>query len=369
MTDMTDRRDRLDRLLLKVKRKIEESDLTNVGDSDDKANQIFELVKSRRLNTDSENGNSFPTLSSTGDSDHRSHRSPSSGQKRKKKSTEKLGRKHKSRDKFGQSTVVVPRKLHAQSARSARSRDNSGGDVFPKTKCPDCGISITVKGLQRHRREKHAEKFFKCDLCEFATTRGSSILDHQRRMHFEPIQQGRPGKTNKSRLERSPFRVGVFENRHASSIETLQMHAQMKEALQMNKEELNEMGKKLEEIQVNFKKTEQRVEALEESKNQKEIEIRKVKTRITIIESKQREGNLPDLKDIPPLLNYFSLTKNSTKEDIMKIINLRLMELSPESTVSHEIFMSSEMTDEKRKEISMFYNIFFKKWIKKTKNK
>lgn len=157
---------------------------------------------------------------------------------------------------------------------------------------------------------------------------------------------------------RSPFRVNAFENRHGSSIEMLQMNTQMVNALNKNKEQLNEIGNFLEQTQNEQKKNEQRLKVLEQTKMQKEVEFTrefsKVKTRITMIESKQRHTDLPDLRDISSLLQYFNLKKNCTKTEINDTINLRLMETSPESNVSQDIFTS--MTEEEKQQLTTFCN-------------
>lgn len=102
------------------------------------------------------------------------------------------------------------------------------------------------------------------------------------------------------------------------------------------------------------KKNEERLKNLEKAKMQKELEIRKVKTRVTMIESKQIRADLPDLKNIDSVLQYFNLTNNCTMTDVNDTINLRLMEISPESTVSREIY--NNMTEEEKQILSTFLN-------------
>lgn len=217
--------------------------------------------------------------------------------------------------------------------------------ILPKTTCPDCKISITVKSLERHLKEIHGPPI-KCDLCEFITRREASLLDHQRRKHSDPMKMGRPKKNQQKRRQRSPFRKESFD-RHKSAIDT-------KLALKLTSEVLEKVGRNLEESNANKQKMEQRLKLLEDHKKQKDIEIRKVKSRVAIIECKQKEEELPNMRDLAGLLNYFNLRKDATKEDINRTINLRLMEINPESTVSKEVFTC--ITKERREELTMFYN-------------
>lgn len=114
-----------------------------------------------------------------------------------------------------------------------------------------------------------------------------------------------------------------------------------------------------------------RLIALEELKNKEANETDKIKSRITLIESRHKEVELPNLKDIPSLLNFLNLDSSPTRNDIRTSINMRLMEISSESSISNEFFYSKKMTCEKRLELSSFYNeasdILLKWW--KDKNK
>lgn len=213
--------------------------------------------------------------------------------------------------------------------------------VLPKTHCPVCEKIITVKGLERHKREQHAadSKKFECPLCTFKTKRQDKLMDHQRRNHLEPVKKGRTRKNKKRARKRSPFRKDKFYSRHESSIKMLETNLETKEQLQKT-------------LQVN----EKRLKALEEFKKKNEIETRNVKTRVSIIESKQNVVDLPDVNDTGALLKLFNITKNCTKEDIRRTVNLRLMEVSPESPLSEEVFTRSDMTTEKKEQLTMFYN-------------
>lgn len=249
--------------------------------------------------------------------------------------------------------------------RSTRKRDQSVASearktatktVLPTAQCPVCDKTMTKKALGRHIQEKHehnAEEF-SCNVCKSSFKRKELLLDHQRRKHFEPVKMGRPNKNIKTPRSRSPFRVKVFEDRHGSSIEILQMNTQMVNALNENKDQLNKFAQVLEQTQSEQKKNEDRLKELEKIKMQKEIELRKVKTRITMIESKQPHTDLPDLKDIVSLLQYFNLKENCTKTEVNDTINLRLMETSTESTVSRDIF--TNMTEEEKQNLTIFLN-------------
>lgn len=248
------------------------------------------------------------------------------------------------------------RKRSAPPALKGVSKRKSGrssvvAQKLPKTQCPDCKKTMTSKALGRHRREKHGNKTFKCNICGMLTKRESVLRDHQRRMHFEPASLGRPRKNARApHRERSPFRVDVFEKRHGKSLEILEDVSSIKQSLENN---------------------EKRVMVLEESKKKEENESRKIKSRVTLLESRQKEVALPSLRDIPSCLEFLNLNSFSTKDDIRTTINLRLMEISSESNISNEIFTSKKLTEEKRLKLTMFYNAasdVLMKWIKKNKN-
>lgn len=236
-------------------------------------------------------------------------------------------------------TTTSREESHAQSSASTSSARR-----LPKTQCPECGISITSKVLKRHLREQHANisEEFKCNLCEFATKREDALLDHQRRKHYEPVTMGRPKKNDKRRRKRSPFRTEVFENRHTSTIQSFKLNLEMKEALELNSRKLDGIEKVLEETKIVNKKN--------------DVAISKIKTRVSIVESKQPQKKLPEVDDIPGLLEYFNLNENSTKEDIRKTINLRLVEASCESVVSHDVFLPTKLTVEEKQLLTMKYN-------------
>lgn len=240
-------------------------------------------------------------------------------------------------------------------AKDPKRPKQCSSQKMPVTNCPDCKKEITIHGLPRHRKEEHGSVNFKCSLCEYSTKRESLLLDHQRRKHFEPVKLGRPPKNGKQKRERSPFRVTTFKDRHSTSIKMIKLN--LKEAQQMNNDQSKEMGKMLEEFKADNEKNHQHLnQRLKVLENSTDNEFRKTKTRLSIIEGKQKDIELPNVTDIPGLLSYFNLTRDSTKDDIRTAINFRLMEISPESLVSKEIYHTSKMSEEKRDELVMFYN-------------
>lgn len=182
---------------------------------------------------------------------------------------------------------------------------------MPVTSCPDCKKEMTIRALRRHRKEVHGSAKFNCSLCEYSAKRKSLLLDHQRRLHFEPVERGRPQKNEKKRRKRSPFRVTTFEDRHATSIKMIKLN--LKEAQQMNNDQSKEMEKMLEEIKADNEKNHQHLnQRLKVLENSVETEFRKTKTRLSIIEGKQIDIELPKVTDIPGLLSYFNLTPISS---------------------------------------------------------
>lgn len=229
--------------------------------------------------------------------------------------------------------------------------------------CPECGQIFTAKEakkvLARHIQARHAPESekLKCPMCTYTTSRKNQLNDHQRRKHLEPVKLGRTKKTETPR-KRSPFRKDVFNHRHKSSMDILERNTQLEQMVAKDKAEKLENEQRLEQ---RLKEMENKVE---NQIRKNAIEYGKVKTRVSIIESKQNEFELPDLNDIQALLNYFNLNDACTKADINKTINIRLMEVSSESTVSNEIWSKSNMTKEKRESLSTFYNKVSEKLLK-----
>lgn len=150
----------------------------------------------------------------------------------------------------------------------------------------------------------------------------------------------------------------------------MKMNLQMKEELQTTNDQ---MAKLLVQTQIDNKKNEQRLQDLEatfeNAKKMENLERHKLKTRLEMIESKQPVVfELPDSNNIPAVLNYLNLREDCSKDDIRKIIGLRLMELSSESPISEDILTNSSITNEQKEELIMFYNAAsasLKKWKKK----
>lgn len=260
----------------------------------------------------------------------------------------------------GAKSSALKRKTSAM-AKSSTTKPiaRSTTTVLPRTKCPDCGIDISIKGLERHKRENHSKsETFKCQFCNFTSKRQATLSDHQRRIHFEPMRQGRPKTKERKRRCRSPFHVETFDDRHTASIKTFQKNLEMKEVL--------------DESVLKFTKNEERLTELEKASKQTGYEFSKVRARFCIIESKQKPDDLPNMQNIPGLLDYLNLTKDSTKEEIRQKINLRLMEISSESALSREIFTSKNMTEEEKQQLTTFYNKASQiliKWKKHQANK
>lgn len=150
--------------------------------------------------------------------------------------------------------------------------------------------------------------------------------------------------------------MNKFEKRHKSSLELI-------ETINITKKDTKQSDASTDLL----KEIKEKIEELDGTKKKMDLEVKKIKTRITMVEAKQPQAQLPDINCIPYLLKFFNLDENCTKNDVNHIINLRIMELSPESTVSNEIFATCEMTTEKREQCLMFYNNASQKllkWIK-----
>lgn len=108
-----------------------------------------------------------------------------------------------------------------------------------------------------------------------------------------------------------------------------------------------------------MKEIKQKIDKIENEPKQTDHQtnngIKKLKTRLAILESKQQGPfELPPCDNIPKLLQYLNLKENCTKEDIRATINLRIMEISPECPVSKDIFKRFDA--EKGQELTIFLN-------------
>lgn len=136
----------------------------------------------------------------------------------------------KGKKKTGQQLEIVRSRKRNRSPsnapRDGKRKFKVVAQKLPTTECPNCGKTIAIKSLKRHIREKHGNEVFKCIICKYETTRKSLLQDYQRRIHMEPVRLGRPKKkSHVSHRERSPFRVGNFEMRHAIKIEKFESTA------------------------------------------------------------------------------------------------------------------------------------------------
>lgn len=207
------------------------------------------------------------------------------------------------------------------------------------TTCPDCQKVITVKGLKRHRKDVHGLNLqpIHCNMCDKVFKRNAHLKDHQRRIHFEPVERGRPAKkkpqSEKKNRPRSPFRVKEFNHRHGRGIE------------------LNNTV----EVNINSLKTD--LSRLQNELRQKSIEMDETKIRLSILEakqSKQTKQNRPELNNVPALFEYIGLDVSASINEIRAAINIRILEVSPESMVDSAAM--KHMTDEQRDDEYSFLN-------------
>lgn len=197
-----------------------------------------------------------------------------------------------------------------EAAEAARVRSK-----LPKTACDVCGKLVVTKVLKRHKNEQHSlEKTHNCDMCSFTSNRNDRLLDHKRRIHFEPIRMGRPAKKENRKRRRSPFNKEEFANRHT-------------ESMKIN----TAMTGKLMKVTT---------------------DIEELKIRMAIVESKHKPLKMPALDNIEELLRYFRLEKSSSIDDIRNEINIRTLETSSESLVNS----GTDMTDEERDDFVTFLN-------------
>lgn len=268
--------------------------------------------------------------------------------------------------------VSVTKRKRGRSTSSARTKSKTITTTqvpkLPTTQCPICKKTITVKALKQHLKEKHGDETFKCNICGIHTKRESALQDHQRRKHFEPTALGRPKKNSTPRRKRSPFRGSVFEARHGTSIKSLINSSEMEKSLSRNNEQLIKISNVLEKTLEDNENTKKRLKVIEDLKHKEENENQKIKSRLTILESRQKDVELPNIKDIPSLLKFLNLSSSPSKNDIRTAINLRLMEVSSESNISHEIFTSKKMSKEKKLELTIFYNKASEELMKWFKN-
>lgn len=245
----------------------------------------------------------------------------------------------------------VPSKKQ-QKKKQDNEKRNKTTEGLPRTKCPDCGITITMKGLGRHQREKHSAnpKQFPCNLCSHSSKRHDHLMEHQRRVHFEPIQLVKERGRSKIKQEggekrkRSPFNAKEFKKRHAT---TIQNHINMEKKIESVKAEMGA-----------------RIDGMESLLREKTADVETTKIRLSILEQKQPKQKRPDLKDIDGLLQFIGLDSNATKNDIRKAISIRILEVSSESLVTSAA--NKDMTEEERDEECSFLNrasSVLQKWV------
>lgn len=203
--------------------------------------------------------------------------------------------------------------------KTGKNKKSSASETakLPKAECDVCGKMITTKVLARHIKETHSSDstlIHKCDMCTFETKRSDRLLDHKRRIHFEPIPPGRPTKREKCKRRRSPFRKEEFTRRHTESIKINGAMTGKLVGMKTDNEEL--------------------------------------KIRMAIVERKHKTSKIPALYNIDELLRFFGLDKSSSLNEIRDEINTKILETSPESLVSS----ATDMTDDQRDEFLSFLN-------------
>lgn len=295
---------------------------------------------------------------------------PSETQHKRKKPKQKTT-PTKSLAKSSQLTATRAATSTEQLATSSTVQLTTTSAKLKNIPCPDCEKMFTTEKLQkRHYREQHTEEKFKCTLCDYTSKRKSYLEEHQRRQHFEPVKRGRARRNEAAPRKRSPFRKNVFDIRHKTSLEMIQMTLPLQAKMEEVLETSNELQKKIAKAESDNQKSQQRIKEMEDSKKV-DTELAKVKTRLSMIEAKTSNYfNLPDISDIVGLLKYFNLCAESSKKDIENVIGLRKMELTNETLVSQDIFKQSHFTDEKRQKLIVFCNKakdVLLKWRKQTK--
>lgn len=185
---------------------------------------------------------------------------------------------------------------------------------LPTTKCPQCDLILTQKALARHQRNQHGENIpkFKCKFCTYESNRHAQVLDHEHRIHLQPSVLGRP-KKNKKKTEARPVSSTVIKD---------DLHL-----------DLSKLAAEVREQHVNLQQTQ---------------------IRLSILEKKQKKEKLPDLNDLKGLLAYFGLDETAKLDEIRDVINIRIMEVSPESLV--ESALNEEMDEDQRDEVVSFLN-------------
>lgn len=112
------------------------------------------------------------------------------------------------RSKTVKNEIQNRRKLNKPSHQTEKNKRSNELMALPKTNCSICNKVITVKALKRHIHDKHsnAPKKFSCHCGAYSANRMVQLLDHQRRIHKDPMKNGRP-KKNAAHEKRSPFRM------------------------------------------------------------------------------------------------------------------------------------------------------------------
>lgn len=209
--------------------------------------------------------------------------------------------------------------------------------AMPTTNCDICGTSVTVKGLGRHKKAKHGPKKYKCDSCSYKATREDSLQSHIWRIHLAPIKKGRPKKRSIPKAKREPFRMKVVKEQFGHVI------GEREKLKNEFEQERAKLKKEIEEKQAKYEQDKRKYEELE--------------IRLRIMEKKkpiEKAESLPNLKDIPAVLKFFGLSEGDSIGTIRETINIKILEVSPESMVLGAGV--DDWTEEEQEKRVMFLN-------------
>lgn len=161
------------------------------------------------------------------------------------------------------------------------------------------------------------------------------------------MRKGRPTKRGEKR-SRSPFRVAEFNRRHSKSIKLM--------------DEVGDLGKWKEEFKMEIsqlfvgklEEKDKQIESLKESNVKKDVELKKLKIRMEILEQKLKNTNRPDLEDIDGLFALLNLKKTASWNEIRNAIKYRLFEYDPDSPVDSQSV--KDMSKEEKEDMIIYLN-------------
>lgn len=233
---------------------------------------------------------------------------------------------------------------------------------LPRTTCPQCGKEMTKKALQRHTKEQNSND------SAFPVHMWYMQPRHQEESWFgwsyeaKTLATKKTWSTKKShkritRITWSKYRQDrKYQNQVPERPESNQVIRML--PLDQLQTSLTTGMPLLMQKCVNLKKNwRKKTNEFPNWKNYWKKKIEKdLEIRLRILENKLniKDKKEIDLNAINSILMYFNLNSNCTRNDIRDVVNMRVMEMSPESLIENGV--NEGMSDAEREQFTSLLN-------------